>query len=562
MVRNLFGTNYIFLGWTMTVDPSDIGVELNATTTAIINSTVTSIVPTTADFTAGEPTTYNMYAVWAIDQNNEGQPDYLEKKYSIVYNGNGNTSGTIPPTVTNRLSGMSYYLAGNPGVLEKTGCLFLGWSKTQTANITTAAEEAKANIILDVNLNSDDISILSPADILTVYAVWAADINDNDIPDYEEKYSLTYNLNGGDAGTGPVPNPATNVPVKKGYVLDTTKPTHADDAVTGDRIVFIGWTEEPDANIYSEEDQAPVTVTTVDILGDVTVYAVWGYALVIEPDPSVPPVSKTYYITPSADSNSTISPDAKVAVSGGNDVTFTFSAKTGYHVASVTIDGIPLSQAQIDSGYYTFRNVVMNHTIEVKSSVGGDQRADITLTINVKEGEGNAEYKIGNGQFTKYAGIVTIPTSSNVTVKATADEGYSFEKWVHGTTTYTASEKTFSNVTTSISLDLYFKEGSDDGGWAILNLVCAILALIIGIVAIAAGMKRYSKGNEEKRSKVALIQRILAFVIGIISIIIFLHTADLNLSMIVSDDMTIIMAVLLMLTVILAAVSFRFDTKD
>ena len=85
-------------------------------------------------------------------------------------------------------------------------------------------------------------------------------------------YSLTYDANGGMGA----PAKAEGLTAQKGYTLSTQKPVHEADA-DGKKVVFIGWTVEKDTKIYSKDDTAPATVTAIDIAGDTTVYAVWGY---------------------------------------------------------------------------------------------------------------------------------------------------------------------------------------------------------------------------------------------------------------------------------------------
>jgi hypothetical protein len=545
----------VFAGWTLTSG--------DASTVYAAEDTVPASITKKVDIWTGNVT---VYAVWGYDLNDNEIPDVTET-YTLTYDINGGTAGTgpVPDKVEDLKIQEGYALdttipehADAPGTTDSI--IFIGWSLQKDTTIFKGGDPEPA--------------ILDPAKVdiydgnVTVYAVWGYDLNDNDTPDvYDGPYTLTYDLNGGNYGGDTSPVDVTPLYVQRNYVLNDTGPEHDDDA-TG-TILFIGWTETPDTYIYLREDDAPVTITKTDIMDNVTVYAVWGYDLnnntipdVLEPNIPEPPVSKIYYIKPSADANSTISPDKTVTVSRGGSATFTFSAKDGYHITSVTIDSVPLTQAQIDSGSYTFRDVAANHTISVKSSVGGDQRTDLTLTINVKEGKGYAEYRIGNsGSFTKYTGTVTIASGTNVTVRAISDDGYSFGKWMNGNTTYTASERTFNSVSSSLTLDLYFDESNDNGGWAVLNIVCAILALIIGIVAIIAGIGR--RKDNEKRSKTAMILRIIAFILGIVSVIVFLATEDLSLSSIMTDSWSIPMVILMVVTLIFAIVSFRLDkVKD
>lgn len=86
---------------------------------------------------------------------------------------------------------------------------------------------------------------------------------------------------------------------------------------------------------------------------------------------TITPSGMTYYnITTSSDGGSTMTPDGAV-VQAGNDQTISFSANDGYKISSVTVDGTPLSQAQIASGSYTFSKIDGDHTIDVKSTVTG-----------------------------------------------------------------------------------------------------------------------------------------------------------------------------------------------
>jgi hypothetical protein len=73
-----------------------------------------------------------------------------------------------------------------------------------------------------------------------------------------------------------------------------------------------------------------------------------------------------YSITPSADSNSVISPSSVTWVnSGGNSQMFTYSANTGYTVASVLVDGSPVTIGT----NYDFTNVQAPHSIQISSAV-------------------------------------------------------------------------------------------------------------------------------------------------------------------------------------------------
>jgi hypothetical protein len=68
-----------------------------------------------------------------------------------------------------------------------------------------------------------------------------------------------------------------------------------------------------------------------------------------------------YTITASAGANGSITPSGVVTVNSGARKTFTFSAKRGYHIARILVDGRSVSVRSS----YTFWNVKANHTISV-----------------------------------------------------------------------------------------------------------------------------------------------------------------------------------------------------
>ena len=53
-------------------------------------------------------------------------------KYSVTYNGNGNTGGTAPANTNLYPSGSTVTVLGNTGVLVKDGSKFIGWNTIHT----------------------------------------------------------------------------------------------------------------------------------------------------------------------------------------------------------------------------------------------------------------------------------------------------------------------------------------------------------------------------------------------------------------------------------------------
>jgi len=233
-----------------------------------------------------------------------------------------------------------------------------------------------------------------------------------------------------------------------------------------------------------------------------TTLAVGGYNFRIEVNgdqltavvfiPATSPTSRTYYVTATSDSSSSLSPVGKVAVTGGTSQTFAFSANAGYVVSSVTVDGMALSQADIDLGQYTFRNVGTNHSIDVKSRVAGN----VPIRIGTGDG-GHAEYSVNGGAFQRYTTGTTFPEGSQVTLRAVADDGYEFEEWVIGGAFYYTQEITLDSSMLAGDIQLYFTGGPDDG-YLIWIVIAVVIAALILLTIIFVLYRR--KGSEAGRS--------------------------------------------------------------
>jgi len=75
--------------------------------------------------------------------------------------------------------------------------------------------------------------------------------------------------------------------------------------------------------------------------------------------PPLPP----YLIIASAGSGGTISPSGQVYVPSGTDKTFTIIPNSGYHLASLLVDGTPVDTGNGTIVSYIFEPVIANHTI-------------------------------------------------------------------------------------------------------------------------------------------------------------------------------------------------------
>lgn len=251
-----------------------------------------------------------LYAVYAVDGNGNGNPDYNDDAVHVRYHGNNNVredilcphhhvaGATAKLSTSGTVSGKSLghdKPASDAGgevtshtftFTDKTtgnAHIFIGWSTSPILDtiIKTRADYDRlaSSIVTEVTMekaktdggNADDDGNTN------VYAVWAADRNGNKTADYLEEYTLTYDGNAQQGGTvGTVPTDSNiYIPGDK-VTLSTAAPTH--DDVDGKKVVFIGWTEAQTNSIFSRADTAPTTTTKVTFgSANKKVYAAWGY---------------------------------------------------------------------------------------------------------------------------------------------------------------------------------------------------------------------------------------------------------------------------------------------
>ena len=157
--------------------------------------------------------------------------------YSVTYNGNGSTGGTVPVDTHTYLPGSSITLAANTGTLAKTGSSFVGWN--------TAADGSGISY-------APGAVIAAGAADLTLYAEWAVE------------YTVTYNGNGSDGGTVPVDSGTYNT----GEAV-TVAANSGTLTLTGS--TFLGW------NTAANGSGITYPVGSSFVMGEanVTLYALW-----------------------------------------------------------------------------------------------------------------------------------------------------------------------------------------------------------------------------------------------------------------------------------------------
>ena len=156
--------------------------------------------------------------------------------FSVTYDGNGATSGTVPVDSASYLSGDNAIVRGNTGSLVKTGAAFSGWnSKSDGTGITYPAQSAL---------------VVGSASV-TLYAIW------NPIT----TYTITYNANG---GTG-APTDTT------AYQTGATATVMGPGSLARSGYTFGGWNTTSGGTGITYPAQSALIIGS----GSVTLYAIW-----------------------------------------------------------------------------------------------------------------------------------------------------------------------------------------------------------------------------------------------------------------------------------------------
>jgi len=216
----------VFLGWARLSDFTDNEPPAPLTTraqrdaitfvtgTILMNSDITLVAVWAADtqsvFDPNDPEDYDP------DQP-DGTPDFDQAR--VTYMPNGATGGVVPaPGAFVFALGADVTLFGNTGNLVRTNATFLGWSLTETALVTSQAEETAANIITSIT------NIQANTD---VHAVWATSTIIDGVPDYRV---VTVTFDAGcaddpwtedvDVEMGTSVDAPNRIPEREGYVFD------------------------------------------------------------------------------------------------------------------------------------------------------------------------------------------------------------------------------------------------------------------------------------------------------------------------------------------------------
>lgn len=191
----------------------------------------TSVNGTGTDYAAGS-STYTMGASNAILY-----AKWTPLTYTITYDSNGSSSGTVPIDNNSYINGASATVLGNTGTLTKTGYTFSGWNTLANGTGTDYLPSAS------YTMGSSNV---------TLYAKWTA-----------ATYVLSYNANGATGGS---------VPSDSIYTAgDTATVSNNTGFLVKTNSMFVGWNTDPSGTgtSYAVND-------TFTINADTTLYAVWS----------------------------------------------------------------------------------------------------------------------------------------------------------------------------------------------------------------------------------------------------------------------------------------------
>ncbi|MCL1885919.1 MAG: InlB B-repeat-containing protein, partial [Dehalococcoidia bacterium] len=395
------------------------------------------------------------YAQWVPDN-----------KFSVIYDGNGNTSGTAPIDINSLYLGGSMVTVLGQGNLARTGYTFLGWSTSATA--TSATYTAGATFTINSNV--------------TLYAVWQA------LPTYR----VTYNGNGNTSGTAPVD---ANNPYPAGSTV--TVLGQGNLARTG--YTLLGWATS--ATAMSASYTAGSTFT---IYSNVTLYAVWRI---------IPPTTYTVTVDDSA-----ASPNGSGSYEAGASVTIRAGSKAGYTFTGWTVVSGGVNVAGTATADFTMpaRDVVVRANWEEIPTQPANFRVDVENSYADQNGSGtydvDATVTIHAG--TRDDGYVFVGwtvTSGGVTLADSRSPSTTFIMPECDVVIQAIWE--YSNVDTG--------RDSTDAKWALLNLIlCCIGAMVAVFILVRASILRHKKTN--------LLWLLLAVVAGIAGVVVFLITENMR----------------------------------
>ncbi len=361
---SLAKTGYTFSGWNTATDGSGTNYAVSS-----------SLTMPAANVT--------LYAKW------------IPVGFTVTYNDNGSTSGSVPVDGTAYSSGASVNTLSNSGTLAKTNYTFAGWNTAADGSGTTYTAPQTGAFTIATNT--------------TLYAKWTPN-----------NYTVTFDGNSQTSGS------ASPTSVSGNYNTNVTLATVGTLIKTS--FTFSGWNTQTDG---LGTDYA-AGLTTYNITANITLYAKWIAA-------------GTYTVTYNGNTNTggSAPTDGSSPYTSGSSVTVLSAGsltKTGYTFAgwNTAADGSGTDRAVAS----TFSMPAANTILYAKWTVN-----TYTVTFNTNSGTGSPNISSVSGNYNTNVTLATAGTLSKT--------GYTFAGWntaVDGSgTTYAAGLTTY-NVTADVTL--------------------------------------------------------------------------------------------------------------
>ncbi len=326
----------------------------------------------------------------------------LPKSWTVVYNGNGNTGGSVPTDNTVYANNGSVTVKGNTGNLTKTGYTFSSWNTKADGSGTNRNANSTFNITAHT----------------TLYAKWTAN-----------QYTITYKDQGGGAFSG---THASGYPTKHTYGTTTTLKTATKAGYT-----FDGWFTNSGCT-----GSAVSSLGATAYAANITLYAKWTA------------IAETKYdVTISANANGSVDPSGTQKV-GASGINVTATADNGYKFKQWSYTaGAKANPLYTETTFVTatgngtvtasFEEILYDITITSNNAAYGDvnpksAEAGIATTVNIEATPVDG-YEFVNWTAPSGITLANANSASTTITKATAN----------GTVSATFQEKKYAITITS-----------------------------------------------------------------------------------------------------------------
>ncbi len=166
------------------------------------------------------------------------------KEYTVLYDGNDSTSGTVPIDSNRYSSGDTVLVLGNTGGLENSGYSFAGWC--EDADCTgTSYTQGKTFKIENANI--------------TLYAKWTSN----------PTYTITYDGNGETTGSAPIDTTNYEEGISAKVIGNTGPLIKMQDGIS---LLFEGWNTLANGNGITYLPDQSIEIETENIV----LYAIWS----------------------------------------------------------------------------------------------------------------------------------------------------------------------------------------------------------------------------------------------------------------------------------------------